>query len=206
MEAAYKNLVQTNDRIIKLLDPPFDKSELNPGYIRGYVPGVRENGGQYTHAAIWMIIAFTRFGDNKRVWELLSMINPVNHGKTSEAIAIYKTEPYVIAADVYGSIPHVGRGGWTWYTGSAGWMYRLITDYFLGLQKEGNKLKFVPCVPKEWESFKMRYRYMNTVYNIVVTQNSGGDEMIVTVDGVEQQDKRVTLMDDGVEHLVNVMV
>jgi cellobiose phosphorylase len=130
MESAYKNLVQKDAGIIQLLEPPFDKSDLNPGYIKGYVPGVRENGGQYTHAAIWMIIAFAKLGDNKRVWELLNMINPINHGKTSNEIATYKVEPYVLAADVYALPPHAGRGGWTWYTGSAGWLYRLITGIF----------------------------------------------------------------------------
>jgi cellobiose phosphorylase len=139
--------------IIQLLEPPFDKSDVNPGYIKGYVPGVRENGGQYTHAAIWMIKAFAQLGDNKRVWELLNMINPINHGKTPEEIAVYKVEPNVAAADVYANKLHAGRGGWTWYTGSAGRMYRLITESFLGLKQERNKLKIVPCVPKEWEQF-----------------------------------------------------
>ena len=204
MIAAYNNLVKKDAGIIQLLEPPFDKSALNPGYIKGYVPGVRENGGQYTHAAVWMIIAFAKLGDNGRVWELLNMINPVNHGKTSEAMAIYKVEPYVIAADVYARPPHIGRGGWTWYTGSAGWMYRLITEYFLGLQKEGNKLKITPCVPKEWESFKIRYRYKNTVYHIVVKPKTNTDEMKVIVDGVEQADKMITLTDDREKHEVQI--
>ncbi|MEP7169394.1 MAG: glycosyl hydrolase family 65 protein, partial [Bacteroidota bacterium] len=205
MESAYKNLVQKNVKIIQLLEPPFDKSGLNPGYIKGYVPGVRENGGQYTHAAVWMIIAFARLGDNKRVWELLKMINPVNHGKTAEEIAVYKVEPYVLAADVYARTPHAGRGGWTWYTGSAGWLYRLITESFLGLRQEGNKLKFVPCIPAEWESFKVHYRYRNTVYHIAVVQKQGTEEMIVTADGMEQGDKMVSLIDDRVEHNVEVI-
>jgi cellobiose phosphorylase len=193
-------------KIIQLLEPPFDKSGLNPGYIKGYVPGVRENGGQYTHAAVWMIIAFARLGDNKRVWELLKMINPVNHGKTAEEIAVYKVEPYVLAADVYAREPHAGRGGWTWYTGSAGWLYRLITESFLGLRQEGNKLKFVPCIPAEWESFKVHYRYRNTVYHIAVVQKPGTEEMIVTADGMEQEDRMVMLADDGVEHNVQVIL
>ena len=206
MESAYKNLVQKDAGIIKLLDPPFDKSELNPGYIKGYVPGIRENGGQYTHAAVWMIIAFAELGDNKRVWELLSMINPINHGKTSEAIAIYKVEPYVLAADVYAGEPHAGRGGWTWYTGSAGWLYRLIIESFLGLQQEGDKLKFFPCVPEEWESFKVHYRYRDTFYHIIVTQRNSTEEMIVTLDGEVQADRMITLTDDGVEHNVQVEI
>ncbi|MEO5946213.1 MAG: glycosyl hydrolase family 65 protein, partial [Chitinophagaceae bacterium] len=188
----------------QLLEPAFDKSDLNPGYIKGYVPGVRENGGQYTHGAVWMIMAFARLGNNERVWELLKMINPINHGKTAEKIAIYKVEPYVLAADVYSGAPHAGRGGWTWYTGSAGWLYRLITESFLGLQQEGNKLKFSPCVPKEWESFKIHYRYESTVYHIEVRQILHGEKMMVTVDGVEKEENMITLVDDGAEH--NVVV
>lgn len=206
MESAYKNLVKKNPNIIQLLEPPFDKSKLYPGYIQGYVPGVRENGGQYTHAAIWMILAFAQLGDNKRVWELLNMINPINHGKTSEEIAIYKVEPYVIAADVYARAPHIGRGGWTWYTGSAGWMYRLITESFLGLQQEGNKLKFVPCVPAGWESFKIHYLYKNSIYHIAVKQESGSGEMIIKIDGTEQPDKIITLADDNIEHSVEITI
>ncbi len=204
MESAYKNLVQKDTQIIQLLEPPFDKSDLNPGYIKGYVPGVRENGGQYTHGAIWLTMAFAKLGDTKRVWELLNMINPINHGKTAEEIAVYKVEPYVIAADVYARAPHAGRGGWTWYTGSAGWMYRLITESFLGLQQEGNRLKLVPCIPHEWESFTVHYRYKNSVYHIVVTQTNSAGEMIVTVDGIGQEDKMITLTDDGVEHNVKI--
>ena len=206
MEAAYNNLVKKNAGIIQLLEPPFDKSDLDPGYIKGYVPGVRENGGQYTHAAVWMIIAFAKLGDKKRVWELLNMINPINHGKTPEEIAVYKVEPYVLAADVYAREPHAGRGGWTWYTGSAGWMYRLIIESFLGLQREGNILKFTPCIPHEWESFKIHYRYANTTYHIVVIQITGEKEMIVTVDGSEQKDNLVLLADDGVQHQVQVLI
>src|SRR5665647_2003168 len=141
MNAADRQLVRRDKALIQLLNPPFDKSDLNPGYIKGYVPGVRENGGQYTHAAIWLTMAFAAMGDNRRAWELLSLINPVNHGSTPEKIAVYKVEPYVIAADVYSESQHIGRGGWTWYTGSAGWMYRLITESVLGLRREGDKLR-----------------------------------------------------------------
>jgi len=204
MESAYKNLVQKESGIIQLLEPAFDKTDLNPGYIKGYVPGVRENGGQYTHAAVWMIMAFARLRDNDRVWELLKMINPINHGKTANDIAIYKVEPYVLAADVYSREPHAGRGGWTWYTGSAGWLYRLIIESFLGLQKEENKLKFTPCVPEEWASFKVHYRYKNTVYHIEVVRILTGEKMNVTVDGVETAGNVITLVDDGAEHHVRL--
>ena len=206
MESAYKNLVQKEIGIIKLLDPPFDKSNVYPGYIKGYVPGVRENGGQYTHAAVWLIMAFTQLGENERVWELLNMINPINHGKTAEEIAIYKVEPYVIAADVYANESHAGRGGWTWYTGSASWMYRLIVEYFLGLRQVANQLNFTPCIPKEWESFKVHYRHKSTVYHITVLQKDGGQDMKVTDNGVDQEGKVITLTDDGLEHDVQVLI
>ena len=204
--AVPKNWLQAFRQLIQLLEPPFDKSDLNPGYIKGYVPGVRENGGQYTHAAVWLTMAFAKLGDQKRVWELMNIINPINHGKTSDEISVYKVEPYVIAADVYARAPHVGRGGWTWYTGSAGWMYRLITEYFLGLQQEGDKLKLVPCIPDEWESFTVHYRYGTSIYHIVVTQTNSAGEMQVTVDGEEQEDKMITLTDGGVEHNVLIYI
>src|SRR5471030_3042209 len=124
MNSLYTHLVHRDTGVVQLLAHPFDKSDLNPGYIKGYVPGVRENGGQYTHAAVWAAMAFAAMGDSKRAWEVLAIINPVNHGKTPEGIALYKVEPYVLAGDVYGSPPHTGRGGWSWYTGSAGWFYR----------------------------------------------------------------------------------
>ncbi|MBK5097895.1 MAG: cyclic beta 1-2 glucan synthetase, partial [Gemmatimonadetes bacterium] len=147
MEAVDRRLVRRDHALVQLLDPPFDKSDMNPGYIKGYVPGVRENGGQYTHAAIWAAMAFAALGDSRRAWELLTMINPVNHASSPEGIATYKVEPYVVAADVYALSPHNGRGGWTWYTGSAGWMYRLIVESLLGLRLEVDKLRFAPCLP-----------------------------------------------------------
>ena len=206
MESAYEQLVQKDAQIIQLLDPPFDASNLNPGYIKGYLPGVRENGGQYTHAAVWLIIAFARLGDKKRVWELLRMINPINHGKTVEDNALYKVEPYVLAADVYARTPHAGRGGWTWYTGSAGWMYRLITESFLGLQQVGNQLKINPCIPDEWMSFKVDYTYKNTVYKIAVTQHNANEVNNIELDGVHQEGDFISLTDDGREHIVKVRV
>ena len=207
MEAVDRRLVHREHALVQLLDPPFDKSNLNPGYIKGYVPGVRENGGQYTHAAIWTAMAFAQIGDNKRAWELLAMINPINHAKSPEGIETYKAEPYVIAADVYALPPYTGRGGWTWYTGSAGWMYRLIVESLLGLRLEIDKLSFAPCLPSDWETFKVHYRYRETLYHITFLQTpAGNDEKIVTVDGVEQHEKAVTLVDDHQEHSVEVRI
>ena len=207
MEAVDKRLVQREHRLIQLLDPPFDKSPLNPGYIKGYVPGVRENGGQYTHAAIWTAMAFAEMGDSRYAWELFSIINPINHGRSPEEIETYKVEPYVVAADVYAVSPHSGRGGWTWYTGSAGWMYRLIVESLLGLKPEIDKLRFEPCLPAELEMYTVHYRYRETIYHITVRQmRDGKSEMNVTVDGVEQHDNAIPLVDDRQEHSVEVRI
>jgi cellobiose phosphorylase len=207
MEAVAKRLVLREHALIKLLDPPFDTSNMNPGYIKGYLPGVRENGGQYTHGAIWSAMAFAALGDSRRAWDLLSLINPVNHATSPEAIMTYKVEPYVVAADVYALSPHDGRGGWTWYTGSAGWLYRLIVESLLGLRLEKNRLRFAPCLPADWNTFKLHYRYRETVYHIAVRQMQNGTVGIrVTVDGIEQPDRAITLFDDRQEHAVEVVI
>jgi cellobiose phosphorylase len=207
MDALDRRLVRRDHALIQLLDPPFDKSNMNPGYIKGYVPGVRENGGQYTHAAIWAAMAFAALGDRRRAWELLAMINPVHHARSPEGVATYKVEPYVVAADVYAVSPHTGRGGWTWYTGSAGWMYRLIVESLLGLRLEVDKLYVAPCLPAAWKGFTLHYRYRETLYHINVLQVSAGNgETSVIVDGVEQQDKTISLVDDHQEHLVEVHI
>ncbi|MBL7870461.1 MAG: cyclic beta 1-2 glucan synthetase [Cyclobacteriaceae bacterium] len=203
MKAANKFLINRDKGIIQLLEPPFDVSELNPGYIKGYVPGVRENGGQYSHAAIWMVMAFAKLGDKEKTSELLKMINPIHHGATADQVSIYKVEPYVMAADVYGVAPHIGRGGWTWYTGSAGWMYQLILESFLGFKREGNRLKFNPCIPKAWNSFRLVYRYMETTYSISVHQGSS-DSASLMVDGVMQLEAVLQMMNDGNDHEVNL--
>jgi cyclic beta-1,2-glucan synthetase len=207
MEAVDQRLVHRDHALIQLLNPPFDKSDLNPGYIKGYVPGVRENGGQYTHAAIWAAMAFAALGDSRRAWELLAMINPVNHTASPGAVAKYAVEPYVVAADVYALAPHIGRGGWTWYTGSAGWMYRLILESLLGLRLEVDKLLFAPCLPADWREFRVHYRYRETVYHISVLQTVAAQAgMTVTVDGVERDDQAIPLVDDRQEHTAEVRI
>lgn len=204
MNSFCENLVCPVERIVKLLAPPFDRSPLEPGYIKGYVPGVRENGGQYTHAAIWSAMAFAKMGDGRRAWELLGMINPVNHAKSPEEIAVYQVEPYVVAADVYAVEPHVGQGGWTWYSGASGWMYQLIIDSLLGFSLEVDKLRINPCLPKEWSEFKLHYRYRETVYHIQVRQLQNEQCKTVKVDGVEQRDQTITLVNDHREHSVEI--
>ena len=207
MEQVAQRLVRHEAGLIQLLDPPFDHSGLNPGYIKGYAPGVRENGGQYTHAAIWTIMAFAKMGDAKRAWELLDLINPLNHTRTAHDVGIYKVEPYVLAADVYAVAPHQGRGGWTWYTGSAGWMYRLIVESLLGLHRERDILSVRPCIPSGWTTFSIHYCYRNTPYLIEVTQQFAEDlPGTVLVDGIEQVDGVIHLVDDGVAHRVNISI
>ncbi|HJU49616.1 MAG TPA: glycosyl hydrolase family 65 protein, partial [Pseudogulbenkiania sp.] len=209
MDAVDERLVRRDYGLIQLLDPPFDKANLDPGYIRGYVPGVRENGGQYTHAAVWVAMAFAALGEREHAWALLTMINPVNHALSAEGVAAYKVEPYVVTADVYALMPHIGRGGWSWYTGSAGWMYRLVLESLLGLRLEGDKLHLTPCLPSDWQGFKLHYRYRETVYHIVITHRRVGDEETstearMTVDGVEWRDGAIPLVDDHGEHLIEV--
>ena len=204
MESANKFLVNKDDKIIQLFHPPFDKSTLNPGYIKGYVPGVRENGGQYTHAAIWLVMGFAALGNKERTWELLSMINPLNHGKNAAAINEYKVEPYVMAADVYAEPLHKGRGGWTWYTGSAGWMYQLLIESFIGLKKEGDTLQFIPCIPATWETVSVRYRYKQTLYNITLKQSALDDKSNIMIDGTAQGSNTISLINDGIPHEVMV--
>jgi cyclic beta-1,2-glucan synthetase len=203
MHEVDQRLVRRDFGLVQLLDPPFDKGVLNPGYIRGYVPGVRENGGQYTHAAIWTAMAFARMGDSEKAWELLRMINPVHHSASPEGSALYKVEPYVVAADVYAVSPHIGRGGWSWYTGSSGWMYRLIVESLLGLGLAGNQLTIAPHLPAEWNSFKLHYRYRSASYAITVTV---GETAALTLDDQALGGNTITLVDDGRAHVVALRV
>ncbi|HON59060.1 MAG TPA: glucoamylase family protein [Smithella sp.] len=207
MNAVSRYLVNTDTGIVRLLWPPFDQSELNPGYIKGYVPGVRENGGQYTHSAVWAAMAFARLGDSARAWEIMSMINPINHALTPQAVDIYKVEPYVVAADIYALPPHTGRGGWTWYTGSAGWMYRLILEYLLGLRREENRLSVKPCLPDDWDGFSIRYRFGKTLYDISVTRAAGKtEEPVIFLDGMKLDENEIPLADDAGIHQVRVII
>ena len=207
MEAVFQRLVRREARLIQLFTPPFDKSDQNPGYIKGYVPGVRENGGQYTHAAIWTVMGFAQMGQADRAWDLFRLVNPISHGATEKEIAIYKVEPYVVAADVYAVEPHIGRGGWTWYTGSAGWMYRLIVEWLLGLRLRGDQLDFKPCLPGEWTRYKIHYRYRQTHYEIELSKPAGTAEdwdQKIILDEKEISEKFLRLIDDGKTHRVQI--
>mgnify|MGYP000461382858 CR=1 FL=1 len=208
MASVDRRLVRRDDRLIQLFDPPFDKSALEPGYIKGYAPGVRENGGQYTHGAIWAVMAFAQLGESERAWELFSLLNPIRHATDLTGVNRYKVEPYVVAADIYGVAPHTSRGGWSWYTGSASWMYRLIVETLLGLRLEVDKLRLEPRLPPSWESFKIHYRHRDTFYHITVSR-AGGEVALpvqVLVDGKEQPEATIRLVDDHCEHAVEVIV
>lgn len=205
LASLYQYLVKPSDGLIKLLDPPFDKSIPNPGYIEGYVPGIRENGGQYTHAAVWATMAFAEIGEKDIAWQLFNMINPINHGRTFEEIQRYKIEPYVTAGDVYSVPPYVGHGGWSWYTGSAAWMYRLITETLLGIQlKAGKFLMFKPLLPDTWDGFTVDYTYVSTIYKICVKHSP--EKSSVSLDGVTMPDNQISLVDDKQSHQVDVNV
>jgi cellobiose phosphorylase len=204
MESVERRLVRRNARLIQLFDPPFDKSALYPGYIKGYIPGVRENGGQYTHGAIWTAMAFALMGEGERAWEFFGLLNPVNHGGTPKQIATYKVEPYVVAADVYALAPHTGRGGWTWYTGSAGWMYRLLVETLLGANLEGDHLRLAPCFSGKWPGYKIHYRYRQTTYHITITRLApdSTEPASLHVDGRPLEGNLLPLKDDRQEHHV----
>ncbi|CAN5606880.1 hypothetical protein BH23PSE2_BH23PSE2_12580 [soil metagenome] len=203
MASLDQHLVRRDAGLIQLLEPPFDRTEKDPGYIRGYVPGVRENGGQYTHAAVWAAMAFARLGDRERAWELARMINPIHHAGDPESVARYKVEPYVLAADVYAVPPHTGRGGWTWYTGSAGWMYRLLTESLLGVRREGALLRIDPCIPADWPGYELQYRHGESLYLIQVTQTADGPASL-RLDGVGRPDLDIPLVDDQRTHHVDI--
>ncbi len=206
MAAVCERLIHRAAGLIQVLDPPFNHSHLNPGYIKGYVPGVRENGGQYTHAAIWTVMACALHGEIEKAWELFAHINPIHHGATPAQIATYQVEPYVVAADVYAVAPHEGRGGWTWYTGSAGWMYRLVIETLLGLNLEGDQLRLTPRLPNAWPTMKVHYRYRQTNFHLTFTRLAAdsAEANQLLLDGTELATKTVPLMDDGRDHSVEL--
>ena len=208
MAAVEEHLIRRGDGLVMLFTPPFDHGALDPGYIKGYVPGVRENGGQYTHAALWVLIAYALAGDGDRAGELFALLNPINHASTRAGMHKYKVEPYVAAADVYAVHPHTGRGGWTWYTGSASWMYRAGLEYILGFRLRGGKLKIDPCIPRGWREYELDYRHGSSRYRIRVENPSGVSRGLraVEVDGVAQAGDEVTLRDDGADHQVRVVL
>jgi len=210
MAAADEYLVRRDDGLALLFTPPFDQTPLDPGYIKGYPPGIRENGGQYTHGAIWSVIAFAMLGDGDKAGELFSMLNPINHASTPDAVQRYKVEPYVVCADLYSMPPHVGRGGWTWYTGSAGWMYRAGLEEILGFRLRGTALLLDPCIPKTWPGFKIAFRYRSARYEIEVENPAGVCRGVVhaELDGtaLPGDAARIPLADDGAAHRVRIVL
>jgi cyclic beta-1,2-glucan synthetase len=205
MNSLNERLVRRDLNLIQLLDPPFDKGGLNPGYIKGYVPGVRENGGQYSHAAVWALMAFAALGDRDKVWELFQLIQPIGHADTEEKMRIYKVEPYVMAADVYANESHKGRGGWTWYTGSSGWMYQFIINSLIGMEIRAGKISFKPCFPLDWPSVYVRQFCGSSVYHIDVFQITDRDSWW-DVDGEKGHGDSIQMVDDGGEHQVKLHI
>jgi cyclic beta-1,2-glucan synthetase len=211
MAALDKYLVRPDEKLSLLFTPPFDNPARDPGYIKGYPPGVRENGGQYTHGAVWAALAAAMQGDGDKAGDLISMLNPIRHGASPTGIHRYKVEPYVICADIYSESPNVGRGGWTWYTGSAGWMYRVALERLLGFRVQGAQLTLDPCIPRGWPGFQISYRYRSAVYEIRVENPHEVSRGILTLklDGAPLgggEGVRIPLRDDGATHLVDVVL
>jgi len=204
MDAVQTRLVDTQAGLIKLFDPPFDSGTLDPGYIKGYLPGVRENGGQYTHAAVWVAMATAELGQVERAWELTRALLPITHGGTPSGIRRYQAEPYVVAADVYGVAPHVGRGGWSWYTGSAGWMYRLLVESLVGIHLLDGRLTFKPRLPADWTTCRYHYRFGTTFYHVELLREGAAGSLQVSCDGQLQAGNAISLADDHQEHQVVV--
>jgi cyclic beta-1,2-glucan synthetase len=209
MAAVEEYLVRRGDGLVLLFTPPFDRTPLDPGYIKGYLPGIRENGGQYTHAAIWSVLAFAALGEGDKAGEIFSILNPINHASTRAGIYRYKVEPYVAAADIYSEPPHVGRGGWTWYTGSAGWMYRAGVEWILGFRLRGATLHLDPCIPRAWRYFEISFRYHSSRYELVVENPHGTTRGVSSaeLDGTPLEEKvEIPLADDGATHRVRVIL
>ena len=208
MSAVAERLVRTEDQLLLLFTPPFDKTPNDPGYIKGYPPGIRENGGQYTHAAIWTVWAFAQLGQGNRAGELFKFLNPISHSDTAEDARKYRVEPYVIAADIYSVAPYIGRGGWTWYTGSASWMYRLGIEALLGLQRKGDRLFINPCIPDNWTDYDMTYRDGETLYNIHIHNPEGVNRGVtqITLDGYVVKDYYIVLAKNSGKHEVHVQL
>jgi cyclic beta-1,2-glucan synthetase len=206
LQAVEEHLVSTEYRLVRLFTPPFDKTPHDPGYIKGYLPGVRENGGQYTHGSLWIPLAFARRGEGDRAVSLLRLMSPIEHSHTPEEVARYKVEPYVVAADIYMLEGQEGRGGWTWYTGSAGWMYRVWIEEILGLKKRGDTLSLSPVLPAEWPGFRLHYRYQDTDYEITVERaaREGASGVSVEIDGKLMQSLEIPLRNDGKTHTVHL--
>jgi cyclic beta-1,2-glucan synthetase len=210
MAAVDEQLVRRDDGLVLLFAPPFDRTSHDPGYIKGYPPGVRENGGQYTHAAIWSMIAFAMLGQGDKAAELFSIVNPINRASTPAAADRYKVEPYVACADVYAAPAHIGRGGWTWYTGSSGWLHRAGLEWILGFRLKGASLSLDPCVPRAWPRFEILFRYRSATYEIAVENPQGVSRGVshAELDGVAVPERplRIALMDDGKTHRLRVML
>jgi cyclic beta-1,2-glucan synthetase len=208
MDAVHARLISRSTRTLQLLTPPFDQTDQDPGYIKAYPPGVRENGGQYTHAAVWVVIAAARLGNGDQATELFHMLNPINHMRTAEGLERYKAEPYVVAGDVYVQPLNAGRGGWTWYTGSSGWMYRAGLEHILGLRRHGSTFEMDPCIPSSWNEYSIVWRVGTARYEISVSNPEHRCRGIAEaeLDGKAVDPRAIPLVDDGATHHVRMVL
>ena len=206
MNSLEQHLIKRSDQLILLFTPPFENTTLDPGYIKGYVPGVRENGGQYTHAAIWSVVAFAMLGKGNKATVLFDLLNPISHSSNFSQVNQYKVEPYVLSADVYAKDPHIGRGGWTWYTGSSGWLYRAGLESILGFKLRGNRLELDPCIPTNWAEYQIVFKYHNSVYVIKIQNPEGVSTGVryIEIDG--QTQPSINLLKDGLTHHIRVVL
>ncbi len=202
LKSAEKLLVKTEEKLVLLLTPPFDKTPLDPGYIKGYPPGVRENGGQYTHGSLWLPMAFARKGEGEKAVQLLRLMHPQYHALNEETVQRYKVEPYAVCADIYDLPGQIGRGGWTWYTGSSAWMYRVWIEEVIGFTLRGDRLSFKPILPPSWEKVQLSYHHKSSLYEITLEH---GKEMQLQLDGVTRENQEIALLDDGRTHTVHLI-
>ena len=209
MAAVDEQLVRRSDALVLLLTPPFDRTDHDPGYIKGYVPGIRENGGQYTHAAVWTLIAFAALSNGDKATEMFRLLNPINHTSSRANVQRYKVEPYVVAGDVYAEAPHTGRGGWTWYTGAAGWLYRAGLEWLLGFRLRGMTLSIDPCIPRSWPGYRIEFRYHSATYKINVENPSNVTRgvALTELDGkMLAGSANIRLADDGAVHNIRILL
>jgi cyclic beta-1,2-glucan synthetase len=210
MSALDAQLIRHSDQLALLFTPPFEHSVPDPGYVKAYPPGIRENGGQYTHAAAWAVMAFAKLGQADKAAALFALLNPINRTSTRTGLQRYKVEPYVVAADVYSVPPHAGRGGWTWYTGSAAWLYRAGIESILGFHLQGDSLLLTPCIPADWPRFEIRFKYRTSRYEVSVEnpvgQRHGTCQLVLDGTPLPGGETRIFLVDDGSVHRIQMML
>jgi cyclic beta-1,2-glucan synthetase len=208
MEAAYQHLVLHEEKLVLLFEPPFHESKQEPGYVKSYPPGVRENGGHYTHAASWLAAAFAELQNGNRAFEIFQYLNPIHHSSSREESTLYRVEPFAVSADIYSNPAPAGMGGWSWYTGSAAWTYRVGIEWILGFRLRGDSFTLQPCIPKTWKNFRITFRHRSGTYHIQA-QNPNGKSTGITIlemDGMRLSGNQIPLTSSGEEHFVKLIL